>query len=227
MKEQDSTSLTLSYVYAAGFISMTGGKERFAAGLYGGWAGGTSATNAYAAMHYIGTTTIYPLAAGLAWGQGSNCYWLNYPSLSCIKNVDGEDLTYEQMSNQIFVNKMGYAFEKKTVADSHPYNLDGGSRSAYPFPSLKGLPHYGDWYVPEKTVMAEPPLEEAGPGPEAGPLEQSAETGGAVEGEPSEAAPPAGDITAAEQGIPAGEPGAPPPDTSGGRSGRSVTKRDP
>lgn len=166
MRQRKTVELTLSDVYAAGFIT---GDGEIAGGLIGGSVeGNIAAQNAYAAMHYqfnfiadYGGTlggAIYPLAAALAWGQGVNCYWWNYPDLECVNNWDSswwkkEDMDYNQMSAPAFVTTMGGAFEKKEAVDpdvdktkwSHPYNLDKGSRVKYDFPGLAGLPHYGDW----------------------------------------------------------------------------------
>lgn len=132
MKEFDNYSLNLMDVYAAGFIDSTPS----AAGLYGGWSTGTTAQNVYVAMGYTNapsTAVIYPLAAHVdAFTNASNCHYLNYSG-----NSDGK--TYEQMKGL----SMGSAFG--TPPETHPYNLDGGTRTVYPFPGLKGLPHYGDW----------------------------------------------------------------------------------
>lgn len=135
--------LTLENVYAAGFIEMAGGQDPMAAGLCSGWAGKITAVNAYAAMHYDGAVTVYPLAAGLAWGQGTNCYWLDYSDPIMINNVPYEAKAYADMSDPGFIAALGGAFGKP--AEMHPYNLDGNTRGAYPFPGLNGLPHYGDW----------------------------------------------------------------------------------
>lgn len=144
--------LTLTNVYATGFIDMTDGGYT-AGGVHGGYAvDGITATNVYTAMHYdvTDTVTVYPLAAGLAWSQGDNCYWWKYDGLKCFDVHDNpdnwwvsrQDRTYAEMSSLV----MGTAFQKP-ASSTVPYNLDGGSRATYPFPGLVGLPHYGDWPI--------------------------------------------------------------------------------
>lgn len=148
-REQKGIQLTLENVYAAGFIT---GRGQVAGGLLGSpTEGDITAKNAYAAMHYDYELTtwgkIYPLGAALAWGQGTNCYWWKYPSSMGIvdNNIREERSNYNQMSDQSFANTLGTAFQKP-ASSTVPYNLDGGSRTTYPFPALSGLPHYGDWY---------------------------------------------------------------------------------
>ena len=149
MRQRNTVKLTLSDVYAAGFIT---GAGEIAGGLIGGSAeGNITAQNAYTAMHYDYTATvswgvkIYPLGAALAWGQGNNCYWLKYDGLVCENNWNSnwskkEDMNYNQMSN--LASTLGGAFTKPV--ETHPYWNTG----TYPFPGLSGLPHYGDWYQP-------------------------------------------------------------------------------
>lgn len=149
MRQRNTVKLTLSDVYAAGFIT---GAGEIAGGLIGGSAeGNITAQNAYTAMHYDYTATvswgvkIYPLGAALAWGQGNNCYWLKYDGLVCENNWNSnwskkEDMNYNQMSN--LASTLGGAFTKPV--ETHPYWNTG----TYPFPALSGLPHYGDWYQP-------------------------------------------------------------------------------
>lgn len=149
MRQRNTVKLTLSDVYAAGFIT---GAGEIAGGLIGGSAeGNITAQNAYTAMHYDYTATvswglkIYPLGAALAWGQGTNCYWLKYDGLVCENNWNSnwskkEDMNYNQMSN--LAPTLGTAFTKPI--ETHPY----WNTVTYPFPGLSGLPHYGDWYQP-------------------------------------------------------------------------------
>lgn len=152
-REQEGIQLTLENVYAAGFIT---GRGQVAGGLLGSpTEGDITAKNAYAAMHYDYNATvswgvkIYPLGAALAWGQGDNCYWWKYPSSMGIvdNNIREERSDYNQMSAPAFANTLGTAFQKP-ASSTVPYNLDGGFRTTYPIPGLKGLPHYGDWYQP-------------------------------------------------------------------------------
>lgn len=147
MRQRNTVELKLSDVYTAGFIT---GAGEIAGGLIGGSAeGNITAQNAYAAMHYDYNATvswggkIYPLGAAISgWQEGkSNCYWLKYsgfPSYTHYKEDDAK--TYAEMSSLV----MGTAFQKP-ASSTVPYNLDGGSRTTYPFPGLSGLPHYGDW----------------------------------------------------------------------------------
>lgn len=140
LKESANTELTLTNVYASGFIS---GKGYVAGGLCGGEVSvKTNATNAYAVMRYDGTyKSIFPLAAALTgWQDGkSNCYWLKYDGLEYIHYKDDDARSYAQMSALAFANTLGSAFTKPV--ETHPYWNTG----VYPFPGLKGLPHYGDW----------------------------------------------------------------------------------
>ena len=125
-----SGTVTLANVYAAGFIDNTveGAK---AAGLL--CSGNATANHAYSAMHYESAEgEIVPLAAGVTAGDGSRCYYLG---------EDGEP--YEDMIEQEFLTKMEADFGWK-YSDSHPYSLLK-DLTAYPFPGLKELPHYGDW----------------------------------------------------------------------------------
>lgn len=146
LKEGANTTLTLEDVYAAGFIN---GKGNVSAGLCGGEiSANTTAANAYAAMHYSGTYNfVYPLAAALAWNQGTNCYWLKYPGLVCVDH----DAEITWLPNQgkspaeLAGLSMGGTFQKNP--ETHPYRFDGVNRGVYPFPGLQGMPHYGDWHV--------------------------------------------------------------------------------
>lgn len=134
-------SATLTNVYTAGFIDGVDA-EGSAAGLCGGT--GVAVQNAYSAMQYEnmpeGATVQH-----LPDGAGPNCYYLASNS-----NNDGGK-TFQEMSVAGFVNTMnngtsGGAFARKSLGDSHPYNLrEGVELTLYPFPGLEGLPHYGDW----------------------------------------------------------------------------------
>ncbi len=126
------TKLTLTNVYSAGVIDAEGQ----GAGLCGGWVAEESkqdltATNAYAAVRYEKVNGGYALICNGDKGCTTNSYCLNSPW--------GGVTSYETMCNL----NMGNAFMKLTW--SVPYNLDGGSRTTYPFPGIAGLPHYGDW----------------------------------------------------------------------------------
>lgn len=133
LKEDVSPKLTLENVYATGFIK---GKNYVAAGLCGGWyMSETTIRNAYAAVHYDDVHTVsLPLANDIWPNNSANCYFLE-PSGHWLAT------TYDDMSS---IN-LGGAFG--TPTETHPYNLDGKNRGTYPFPGLKGLPHYGDWPV--------------------------------------------------------------------------------
>lgn len=126
-------TVTLTNVYTAGFIDNTATGAK-AAGLCNGNA---TANYAYSAMHYKNTGTgvnIVPLAEGVTAGDKSRCYYLG---------VDSNGKLYENMIEQEFLGKMGTGFEWK-YSDSHPYSLLM-DLTAYPFPGLENLPHYGDW----------------------------------------------------------------------------------
>lgn len=135
VKEAAGTELILKNVYAAGFIY---GKGRTAGGLCGGeFANKIAATNAYAAMRYQGAYTYTCALAGMQGTVSStNCYWFATTSFNT-NGVQGTARNYTQMSSL----NMGGDFEKKTAGNSNPYWNTG----LYPFPSLKVLPHYGDW----------------------------------------------------------------------------------
>lgn len=116
--------LELTNVYAAGYITMIGNEYRAAAGLCGGEYEtedeGITAKNAYAVMEYINVPKIQPLADFTS-GNASNC-------------CTGNNIGSFNRGNDFEIN-----------VESHPYNLYGGGRVTYPYPGLKGLPHYGDW----------------------------------------------------------------------------------
>ena len=72
-------------------------------------------------------------------GDNSHCYFLQY------SNGTGGS-AYEDMIKVEFLTKVnngGNNFEWK-YSDSYPYSLLM-NLTAYPFPGLVGLPHYGDW----------------------------------------------------------------------------------
>ena len=130
--------LRMKNVYAAGFIRTEGPPQ--ANGLCGGWVeevakADMTAENAYAAIHYEFAGSGYPLMRTADLGCATNCYFME-------SNWGWTNLTFEQMKNL----PMGAAFAPKDLGSSHPYNVGGGARSAYPFPGLVGLDHYGDWY---------------------------------------------------------------------------------
>lgn len=143
--KSSNVTLKLENVYAAGFIEMVGDKTQTAAGLCGGFAEGTTAVNAYAAVavYYTAPYTFQTLAFGEA--SFTNCHYHNYISANGSAWLAGGSKSYAEMSAAAFAGTMGSAFE--TPAESHPYNLDGAARDAYPFPGLSGLPHYGDWLI--------------------------------------------------------------------------------
>ena len=148
MKESHDTKLMLKDVYAAGFIdgSGPGPGSCYAAGVYGGWAKNDNGSiqNVCIAMSYTSKVTIYDDPLVPIWGNtlpwnATNIYYLS------VKSGD-KGLSYDQMRN--LTNTMGNAFEKKNESNTRPYNLDNKGRSIYPFPGLRGLDHYGDWYTP-------------------------------------------------------------------------------
>ena len=137
-------TVNFTNVYAAGFVDNA--KEN-AAGLCCKREGASvtvTAQNAYSAMHYKNTgekVIIVPLAEDLdvTEGDNSHCYFLQY------SNGTGGS-AYEDMIKVEFLTKVnngGNNFEWK-YSDSYPYSLLM-NLTAYPFPGLVGLPHYGDW----------------------------------------------------------------------------------
>ena len=135
-------TVNFTNVYAAGFVDNA---KKNAAGLCCKREGASvtvTAQNAYSAMHYKNTgenVIIVPLAEDVTEGDNSHCYFLQY------SNGTGGS-AYEDMIKVEFLTKVnngGNNFEWK-YSDSYPYSLLM-NLTAYPFPGLVGLPHYGDW----------------------------------------------------------------------------------
>lgn len=133
-------AVELTNCYAAGYIM--GGSS--AAGLCLG-DGKTTATNVYSAMRYpkrnIGDTLAF-----LTGNQSSDSF-TNTHFLGKESQMVGEikSTTYAEMTSEEFRTEMGETFGWKKD-DSHPYNLrEHLFLSAYSYPGLANLPHYGDW----------------------------------------------------------------------------------
>lgn len=130
----------LKNCYAAGYIM--GGSS--AAGLCLG-AGKTTATNVYSAMRYP-KRNIEDTLAFLTGNQSSDSFTKTHFLGKESQMVGGiESTTYTEMTSEEFRTEMGEAFGWKKD-DSHPYNLrEHLFLSAYSYPGLANLPHYGDW----------------------------------------------------------------------------------
>lgn len=140
----NKVALTMENVYATGFISIINDGE--AGGLCGGWrpenlSGLITANKVYAAMHYEGTTTIYPLACNVLPDDSKQRYYLAYNGCWVVPMKTDSD-----MRN---IN-MGSEFKKLSETETNSYGLDdkASTETSYPFPGLKDLPHYGDWPRP-------------------------------------------------------------------------------
>lgn len=144
----------ISNCYAAGFIDMARAEK--AAGLcLGGSA--ITAENTYSVMCYSGDIsgkTIFKLDDGQSTGTFTNTYYLGVEgeSFDCSDGAEFPASSYDRMSSPDFAEAMGAAFAFKDYGapaagrNTYPYNLQEEQElTAYSFPGLANLPHYGDW----------------------------------------------------------------------------------
>lgn len=147
--------------YAAGWIDMAAAEK--AAGLcLGGSA--ITAENTYSVMSYSGNIsgkTIFRLDESQSTGSFTHTYYLGSESFEQSDGTEFPASSYDQMSSPDFAEALGAAFAFKGYKvhalsrSTHPYNLrENQNLTAYSFPGLVNLPHYGDW----QTRFKEPSL---------------------------------------------------------------------
>lgn len=134
---QSKTAPTLANCYAAGFIVEPAGSLK-TAGLVNGTVG--TVRNCYSAVRVLKDSKLERpatlLSGDLGAGSGS--------------------VRYLYTAAEVTANQFGSAFEyEATKPETHVYNLRHRLNLTanptlkltppYPFPGLKGLPHYGDW----------------------------------------------------------------------------------
>ena len=158
-----SKGSALTNVYAAGFIDCADmGFGSKAAGLFN-VSGTVSGANVYTAVSYLNQTEKVAVNPGVPDNSpdlANSCYYLDPTAASTgAQPTANGAVSYDDMSTEgLFDKAMGGAFAfKKIPADTNPYNLQEKQmlNPPYSFPSLKGLPHYGDWraYFKEPSLV--------------------------------------------------------------------------
>lgn len=149
-----TAATVISNCYAAGFIDMAV-TEKAAGFCLGGSA--ITAENTYSVVNYSGDIsgkTIFKLDEGQSNGIFTNTYYLGGEdeSFDCSDGADFPASSYDQMSSPEFAEAMGTAFVFKDYKapavsrNTYPYNLqEEQDLTAYSFPGLADVPHYGDW----------------------------------------------------------------------------------
>lgn len=171
---RQTAAAVIANCYAAGFIDMDAAEK--AAGLCLGDSALT-AENTYSVTAYPGDAsggTVFKLSEGQSAGVFTHTYYLGREG-EFFENSEGAAFpasSLEQMSAPEFAGALGGAFAfkgYKTPAasrDTRPYNLrERQSLTAYSFPGLAELPHYGDWQTePEDPGPAPDEADAGGPG---------------------------------------------------------------
>ena len=152
----------ISNCYAAGFIDMK--TTDAAAGLALG-AGQINASRVYSVMFFSSLPPegkpSYMISESQEGGVFDHTYYLGSGE------IDGSSGTargrdYDTMSGRDFLTEMGGRYEFKgyrtdsVAQNTYPYNLqEKQNLTAYSFPGLKDLPHYGDWraYFKEPSLV--------------------------------------------------------------------------
>lgn len=153
---------TISGCYAAGFIDMA--QTKTAAGLVLGPAG-ISVDHAYSVMFFSGLSSEKNTVYRISESQGNSAFdHTYYLGSGEIKGSAGtaRGMDYGDMSGSGFLSEIGGGYEFKGYytpvlsQNTYPYNLqEKQNLTAYSFPGLKGLPHYGDWraYFKEPSLV--------------------------------------------------------------------------
>lgn len=139
--------------YAAGFInSNTSDNSSKAAGLCAG-SGTADLLRVYSVMLFTAGADNYPLCEKI--GTYQNTYYLNsafFPAGNVTSDLlDNCQRTYTTLADSTQISALfgsENVFEKKSALTSFPYNLQTTlSLTAYSYPGIRGLQHYGDWGV--------------------------------------------------------------------------------
>lgn len=143
---------TLSDSYAAGYQTATDSAAGFVAGYL------TKATNSYSACAYLGNPQAVYTTAITSTSIATDIVNVFYLT----SGLDGKqhtDITgttggrsYAEMIAAKFLTDLGgNAFAAASADTTHPYNLLGQGLSAYSYPRLVNLSHYGDWQAEFET----------------------------------------------------------------------------
>ncbi len=147
----DAGMVDIQNCYIAGFIDMNG--VQTAAALAAGANGKIETHNVYSALCRLDTSagggTYYELTesqARLYNDDFVNTFFLGVGEVGTDNGHKGVGKSYMEMIGSDFISTMGSGFAAKGSGESHPYNLrEHLQLTAYSFPGLAGLPHYGDW----------------------------------------------------------------------------------
>lgn len=147
--DEGSSTITISDSYTAGFVGLdTEGNQPEAAGLVNGTI--TKASNLYTIIAYYNVAddngidrdsssslkgTFNTTAKAITNGA-SSVYYANTPNDSNNVNNTNSSVDNMNLSNQFTRNKAVTS-----------YKLMGQSLTAYAYPTLTSIPHYGDWLV--------------------------------------------------------------------------------
>lgn len=141
--------------YAAGFIDSTdstasGTTTAIAGAKAAGIAlgnGTASVTNGYSAMKFTSGADNYPLSANN--GRLDHAYYLSGSFGDNSKGLTDYEKSYTELSDSTKIADLfgvGSAFAAKNAQTSYPYNLQTSLKlTAYEYPGLAALDHYGDW----------------------------------------------------------------------------------
>lgn len=95
-----------------------------------------------------------------------NVYYLNSGNQEGDKTEFGTKVGYKQLSKRdTMVTKLNSSSFVSSAKSTTPYNLKNQGLSSYSYPSINGLPHYGDWeatFEPGSLVYYEVYAEEDG-----------------------------------------------------------------
>lgn len=95
-----------------------------------------------------------------------NTYFLNDGNQDKDKTEFGTKVGYKQLSKRdTMVTKLNSSSFVSSAKSTTPYNLKNQGLSSYSYPSINGLPHYGDWeatFEPGSLVYYEVYAEEGG-----------------------------------------------------------------
>ena len=129
-----NAAINLNNFYAVGYQAA----KTIAAGIVPGAV--ASAQNGYTACSFGSTSGVTTYSTAQA-GSMSNVYYL----LGANAISGTQKLTYEELSSDEGVAKLGDAFTSNSGGSTYPYNLMGQGLSTYSYPRLTALDHYGDW----------------------------------------------------------------------------------